>query len=108
MMPAEIRQQATDLFIRASRRHERQIKIITDHGYGAYLFGLLAREAWICAQKNCEIRWPDDRIEPIKAWKRLDNAPTPLPSPAIYALTIPMEVMAWFDAGRFAAEAISE
>lgn len=100
---AEIQPIAARLFTAAAARHRAEIQAITDHGYGAYLYGLLADEAWVCAQKGCEIAWPADRIKPILEWKRQQNAPVVGLVLAVQPWTIPPETLALFNAGRYVA-----
>ena len=65
-----LRELARQKFLTACRRHIRDIPPIAEHGYGAWFYSILAAEAWVCAQKDCEIAWPQKRVDEIMAMKR--------------------------------------
>jgi hypothetical protein len=100
MRTEQIQPEAARLLTNAAMRHKAEVERLTDHGYGAYLYGILSREAWVCAQKGCEIAWPAEKLKAVPTWKRREDGPNVLPNPSVPAHMVRPEVVALFNANR--------
>lgn len=94
--PAELRERGVTILDRLCRRHELAIRSYAAQGRAGLLWNILSAEAWVCAQKNCEITWPEKLIEQrIRATDSSIADIGPLGGPVTFG-RLPDDVRAFF------------